>query len=100
MKIYVYQNINIIAGNVKDITKEDAEKLEQKLIISKQNKITRSIVRKRAKFPSLDITQSILDEFRQEGDSISSRYHRVKIDFSQKQSRTLLIKEIDRILKN
>jgi len=48
----------------------------------------------------LDIYTNIFEEFRPEVDSISSRYHHVPLDFSSKEGRNLILKEIDRILKN
>jgi len=43
---------------------------------------------------------NIFDEFKPDNESISSRYYHVQIDFSSKEGRTLMLKEIDRIMKN
>ncbi|CAI2375857.1 unnamed protein product [Moneuplotes crassus] len=59
-----------------------------------------SLLRKKAKFPSLLIDENILDKYKPDGSSISARYHHVPLDFSSQRSRELIFKEIERIKTN
>jgi hypothetical protein len=66
----------------------------------KESQKIKALARVRAKYPSLEIENNIFDEFKPKDESIRARYYHVPIDFCSKEGRTLMMREINRIIKN